>query len=96
MAGSILRILSSYDSEFGGLGQISDAIDKEGTAGSYRLRLYHRATGKLLRQTWSAADGSYTFDHIAEESEGYFIVGFDHGASPVQAGVGDLITPEPM
>jgi len=96
MAGSILQELHSYDLDFGGLGQISDTIDEEGTAGAYRVRLYHRLTGKLIKQVWSHADGTYTFDHIAEESEGYFVVGFDHGATPVQAAVGDLITPEPM
>ncbi|AUB81458.1 hypothetical protein [Candidatus Thiodictyon syntrophicum] len=85
------------DPVFGGAYRIADTITELGIPGAYRVRLYHRATGRLLRETWSdPATGAYAFERIAWRDQGYFVIGFDHGAEPVNAAIADLITPEPM
>lgn len=81
---------------FGGFHRITGTVTELGAAGAYRVRLFDRPTALCLRETWSAADGSYAFNHIAYQPNGYFAVAFDYGASPLNAAIADLITPEPM
>ncbi len=80
----------------GGGYRVVGTVDELGVLGRYRVRLCDRRTGAPLRETWSAADGAYAFNHLAYRAEGYFAVAFDHGASPQNAAIADLITPEPM
>lgn len=80
----------------GGPSRITGTVTELGVAGSYRVRLYDRKSGRCLRETWSAADGVYIFNYIAHRPNNYFVVAFDHGANPLNAAIADLITPEPM
>lgn len=89
--------LIKRDMEDGGAYQIAGAITKLGSFGRYRVRLFDRVSGRCLRETSSATDGSYTFSNIAYRVHRYFIVAYDHdGENPLNAAVADLITPEPM
>ncbi len=80
----------------GGGYRINGSVTELGVAGAYRVRLFHRKTGRMVREQWSGADGSYTFDFIAYLQNGYFAIAFDHGVDPLNAAIADLITPEPM
>lgn len=82
--------------EDGGAFRITGTVTELGTAGRYRVRLFDRASGRCLRETWSAADGSYAFPSMAYRLNGYFVVAYDHGNSPLNAAIADLITPEAM
>ena len=84
------------DMEDGGGYRIASTITKLGVLGAYRVRLFERLRGRLLRQTWSDSAGNYLFDYIPYRPLGYFVVAFDHGGSPVNAAIADLVTPEPM
>lgn len=80
----------------GGWHRITGTVTELGAVGAYRVRLFDRKTALCIRETWSAADGVYAFEHLAYQANGYFAVAFDHGASPLNAAIADLITPEPM
>jgi hypothetical protein len=84
------------DIEDGGAYRVAGTVDELGVPGRYRVRLFDRRSGRLVRETWSDAAGAYAFENIAYRAEGYFAVAFDHGASPQNAAVADLMTPEPM
>lgn len=84
------------DIEDGGAYRVAGTVDELGVVGRYRVRLFDRISGRILRETWSDADGAYAFNYIAYRAEGYFAVAFDHGASPQNAAIADRITPEPM
>jgi hypothetical protein len=58
-----------------------------------KVRLHRKIDGMMIRQTWSAADGTYSFSDIA--SQLYYVVSFDHLAN-YNAVVKDAITPEAM
>jgi hypothetical protein len=64
------------------------------------IRLIHRRTGKLVRQTISdPTDGSYSFDYIPYFYRGYLVIEFDwppDRSDPLNAAVADLQTPVPM
>lgn len=81
---------------FGGLHRITGTVTELGAAGAYRVRLFDRRTALCIRETWSATNGAYSFTNMAYQPNGYFAVAFDHGASPLNAAIADLITPEPM
>ena len=80
----------------GGFHRITGTVTELGAAGVYRVRLFDRRSAQCLRETWSAADGSYAFPNVANQPNGYFAVAFDHGENPLNAAIADLITPEPM
>lgn len=80
----------------GGMYRITGSVEELGVAGCYRVRLFDRVSGRCLKQTWSAADGSYLFNYIAYRANGYFIVAYDHGDNPFNAAIADLVTPESM
>ncbi len=85
-----------WDLEDSGAYRIVGTVDELGVTGAYRVRLFDRRSGRLIRETWSAADGSYSFPYIAYRYQGYFAVAFDHGDNPLNAAIADLITPELM
>ena len=87
---------STRDMVDGGGHQIVGTVDEVGVAGAYRVRLFERRTGRCVRETWSAADGSYAFNYIAYRPNGYFVIAFDYGDNPLNAAIADLITPELM
>ncbi len=96
MAGRILRSLSSSDLIDGGAYQIIGTVDELGVSGSYRVRLFDRQSARCVRETWSAADGSYAFPYIAYRDKGYFAIAHDHGDNPGRADVVDYVSPEIM
>lgn len=86
----------SRDTVDGGPYRVRGAVTELGVAGPYRVRLFERRDARCIRETWSAADGSYSFVDIAYRYQGYFVVAYDHGDSPHNAAIADLVTPEPM
>ncbi len=76
------------------------AAEKDGNAaavpGSYRVRLFDKRSGRLIRELWSASDGTYDFPYIAYRDKGYTIILYDHGANPKTAVTADFYTPDPM
>lgn len=97
MAGRLLLSpLIRRDVEDGGSHRIRGTVTELGVAGPYRVRLFDRLTARCIRETRSAADGSYSFPSIAYRYQGYFVVAYDHGDSPLNAAIADLVTPEPM
>jgi hypothetical protein len=80
----------------GGRFCIVDTVSRLGVMGHYLLVLFDRRTKRPIRETWSAANGAYAFNNISYRYRGYFINAFDHSGTPVNAAVGDFLTPEPM
>lgn len=85
-----------WDREDGGLYRIYGTVDELGQLGSYRVRLFDRVSGRLLREQFSDADGNYSFQYLANRPQGYILVAHDHGADPLNAAISDLVSPEPM
>jgi len=82
---------------FGGPYRIANVVTELGVPGRYRVRLHLRANGMLVRETFSAADGSYAFPGIAYLEGGYYAIAFDWlTPAPLNAAIADLLTPEPM
>lgn len=79
-----------------GMFRITGTVDEMGVPGRYLVRLFERSSGWLLRETWSATDGSYAFKFLPYLNQGYVLVAHDHGASPQNAAIADLVTPEPI
>lgn len=96
MIGRAMTTILRRDAEDGGSYRIRGTVTELGVAGAYRVRLYDRYTGRLVRETWSGANGAYAFDWIAYRLRGYFAIAFDAGAGPLNAAIADLVTPEPM
>lgn len=89
--------MSGYPvAELGGAYQISGAVDRLGQVGSYRVMLFDRASGRYIRETTSSALGAYAFTNLEYRASGYFAVAFDSNATPLNAAIADLITPELM
>jgi hypothetical protein len=96
MSGRALTLTLRRDLEDGGAYQITGNVTELGTSGAYRVRLFNRQSARCIRETWSASDGSYSFPYIAYRPNGYFVIAYDHGDSPLNAAIADLVTPEPM
>lgn len=86
-------IIDAWD---GGNYRILGTVTELGLAGSYRVRLFERESGRLIRETWSNTAGTYAFNNIAYRANGYFVVAYDHGDNPLNAAIADLVTPESM
>lgn len=84
------------NASYGGRYRITGTVTELGVPGSYRVRLFMRDNAFLLKEQWSATDGSYAFSYLAYRASGYFVVAHDHGATPRNAAIADLITPEPI
>lgn len=81
--------------------RITGSVTELGSPGAYRVRLFDRRTGMMVRETWSASTGEYAFNNITPTpnntaTNGYFVIAFDHGDNPLNAAIADLVTPEPM
>ena len=96
MANRIPNTLARRDIYDGGTYQITGTVEEFGVVGVYRVRLFDRFSGRLVRETWSAADGSYAFPYIAYRETGYFAVAYDHGDNPLNAAISDWIPFEVM
>lgn len=97
VTGLIMPDALQADMEDGGGYRIVGTATELGVAGSFRVRLFHRQSGRCIREVWSNPDGSFAFNHLAYRAAGYFAVAFDHTDSPIlNAAIADLITPELM
>ena len=79
-----------------GVGRITGTCTRVLVPGVHLIRLYHWASGRLIAQTWSSADGSYTFNGL-DASELFFAVAHDRRLNmndALNAAIADLITPE--
>lgn len=91
----IVKHLTAF-AQPGGMFRITGEVSELGVLGSYPVRLFDRASGQLLRETWSATSGAYAFNYLCHLAQGYFAVAHDYGDNPLNAAIADLITPEPM
>ena len=80
-----------------GVHRLTGTVSELGVLGAYKVRLFDKFSGRLLREVWSDAEGVFTFDNIANRPEGYFIVGHDHGDDPRNGDMADVgLTLGPM
>lgn len=84
------------DARNGGNYKISGTASKLGVPGVYPVYLFDRTLMTCLRKVWSSKNGTYQFSYIAHRENGYFLVEFDYGTSPLNAAISDLVTTEPM
>ena len=66
-----------WETQTTGGGTISGIVTIENIPGSRKVRLYRKHDGMLIRETWSAANGAYSFTNIDPAWE-YFVVAHDH------------------
>lgn len=74
-----------------GAGRIAGKVTIENIPGSRKVRLYRKHDGLLMRETWSAANGDYSFELLDPNWE-YFVVAHDH-LRIHNAVVSDMIDP---
>lgn len=65
------------DSVWGGFGTIADSVDAEGTGIARKVVLLERTSQRLIRGTWSAPDGSYSFDFLRTDTD-FIVYAIDH------------------
>jgi hypothetical protein len=95
MAGFCLGLgLGRATALYGGTMKAVGTVDERGVPGAYRVRLHDKLSADLVAETWSDADGAYTFERI--EDRAYYIVAFDHGANPATAAITDQVVLEPI
>lgn len=93
ISGLILPSGVRWDIQDGGSYRIAGTAARLGAAGSYRVRLFDRYDGRLIRECWSASNGAFAFDNLAYRANRYFAVAFDHSGTPLNAAIQDLISP---
>jgi len=83
MSGQVMPLTSNLrvDVRDGGHYSIQGTITEKSVPGSYRVWLHDQETGRPIRETWSATNGSYSFTYL--DAKPKFIMAFDH-TSPVQ------------
>lgn len=96
MMGFVPYLVGQWHNEFSGPYRVTGTVTELGVAGRYKVRLHHRKTGQLIKQTTSSATGAYTFSYLAYSQNGYYVIAFDHGNNPLNAAIADFVTPEPM
>lgn len=74
-----------------GTGRIAGVVTIENIPGARKVRLYRKQDGLLIRQTWSATNGAYSFENLDPNWE-YFVVAHDH-LRVHNAVVSDMIDP---
>lgn len=83
-----------FDVYHGGTGTITGTVKDKGTPDTpvvRRVRLHRKVDGMLVRETWSAANGTYTFNRMAAQL--YYVVSHDHTGN-FNAVIKDSILPE--
>lgn len=77
MSDFVLPLLGGHhDVIDGGDFYVSGIARKESSPGRYRVRLFDKRSGRLIREAWSSDDGAFSFNHIAYRE--YFILMHDH------------------
>lgn len=86
----------SYDAVDGGDGQLSnplnDPITLDGAPYQTRLRVFEERSGRLVRETWSAADGTWIIRYLRRDQT-YLVVCYD---ATYPALAYDHVTPDAM
>lgn len=77
---------------FGGVRQITGITTELSVPGSYQVRIYDRITGRLVEETWSASDGTFTVTGLANRL--YTAIAIDHTDPLRNAAIVDFITPD--
>lgn len=88
------RPMMLRDVNHGGRGIVSGTVKDKGspdTPVARRVRLHRKIDGMLVREMWSAADGSYAFMGLAIQL--YYVVSHDHTGN-FNAVIKDSIMPE--
>jgi hypothetical protein len=83
-----------WDSVDGGPLRIAGTVkidDSPDIPVSRRVRMFDLQTAKLIRETWSATDGTYAFEKIRDGK--FFLVSHDHTLTE-NAAIKDQISPE--
>lgn len=80
-----------WETQTTGSGTISGIVTIENIPGSRKVRLYRKHDGMLLRETWSAPNGAYSFSNLDPAWE-YFVVAHDH-LRVYNGVIQDMITP---
>lgn len=75
----------------GGPYRITGTVTELGAVGMYRVRLHDQLTGRCIRETWSAADGSYSFTNLNAKQK--YVVAFDHTTPLQSAAIQDKVVP---
>lgn len=91
LSASQIGRLTRYEVQTSGNGRIAGKVTIENIPGSRKVRLYRKADGMLIRETWSASNGDYSFEGIDPNWE-YFVVSHDH-LRVHNAVVSDMIDP---
>lgn len=79
------------ETETTGSYSISGTVKELGVTGAYRVRLFENQSARCIRETWSAGNGAYSFENLADLT--YFVVAYDHGATPQNAAISDSVKP---
>ena len=86
------------DTEFGGAFKVYGTVARKNTPTNVplrrRVRLHRSRDGMLVRETWSANDGTYEFQNISGQYE-YDVIAWDHEMS-FRSVVANNLTPEAM
>lgn len=69
-----------------------NVLDIQAQPVSRRVRVHERATGRIVRETWSDADGKYQFTDL-DPRRAFFVMAFDHTLQQ-NAVVSDNVHPE--
>jgi len=95
MSGQIVSLgFRAKDLRFPGPGTITGTITEASSEDPLvrRVRLLERATGLLLAETWSDAQGDYSFTAL-DMSREYLVLAFDH-TDEYNMATADHVTPE--
>lgn len=84
-------VYARFDPIDGGSGTISGLVTIENIPGARKVRLYRKHDGRLMRETWSAPTGHYSFSNIDPTLE-YFVVAHDH-LRVYNGVIQDMLTP---
>jgi hypothetical protein len=78
-SGRVLKKFIGYDGIDGGWCRVVGTVSIDATPDvpvSRRVRLFDALTGRVIREVWSAADGTYSFNGIRAGT--YFVIAHDH------------------
>lgn len=89
-------LADSFAFHSGGNYKITGTVSRLGVAGTFLVRLYDRASGQLLGETWSEGNGAYEFLNIPFIPNGFYTIAFDRANPLLNAAIADLITPSAM
>jgi hypothetical protein len=93
MSGRVVGGFARFDTIDGGARRLEGLVTVDGVPAARRVRLHDQPSGRLLRETWSGADGVYRFDRLRQGT--YYVVGLDHTGQFDPEAKSDL-TPEAM